>query len=177
MQRWVESFVVDMNLCPFARRELAENRVRFISTNAETEETLLSALQVELYLLDSDISIGTTLLIHAQVLQDFQQYNQFLDRADGLLLQLGFEGIYQIASFHPGYQFTGTAQDDAQNYTNRSPYPLLHIIREDKLEQAIADTPGVDQVPSRNIKLMNHLGKDSLQALMKTFIPGNENEN
>jgi hypothetical protein len=172
VQRWVDCFVVDMNLCPFAQRELINNRIRFALTAAKTEEELLIALQTELELLDSDTSIETTLLIHAKVLQDFCNYNQFLDYADKLLLQTGFEGVYQIASFHPNYQFGGTAPDDAENYTNRSPYPMLHIIREQSLERAIADSTDLDQVPARNIELMNHLGKDKLQALMQVCING-----
>ena len=170
VQRWVETFVVDMNLCPFAERELIKNRVRFALTAAKTEGELLIALQAELGLLDSDTSIETTLLIHAKVLHDFYNYNQFLNYADKLLQKMGLEGVYQIASFHPDYQFVGTAADDAENYTNRSPYPMLHIIREDSLERAIADSPDLDQVPARNIELMKQLGKDRLQALLQACI-------
>jgi hypothetical protein len=170
VQRWVESFVVDMNLCPFARHELIKNRIRFALTAAQTEEELLIALQTELELLDSDTSIETTLLIHAKVLQHFYDYNQFLNYADKLLLQMGFEGVYQIASFHPHYQFGNTDPDAAENYTNRSPYPMLHIIREESITRAIADSPHLDQVSARNIKLMNQLGKDRLRALMQACI-------
>ncbi len=172
VHRWVESFVVDMNLCPFAKRELIMNRIRFALTAAQTEEELLTALQAELELLDSDTSIETTLLIHAKVLQDFYDYNQFLNYADKLLLQMGFEGVYQIASFHPHYQFGNTDPDAAENYTNRSPYPMLHIIREESIARAIADSPHLDQVPARNIALMNQLGKDRLRALMQACITG-----
>ena len=172
VQRWVESFVVDLNLCPFAKRELIKNRIRFALTAAQTEEELLTALQAELELLDSDTSIETTLLIHAKVLQDFYDYNQFLDYADELLLQMGLEGVYQIASFHPHYQFGNTDPDAAENYTNRSPYPMLHIIREESIARAIADSPNIDQVPARNIALMNQLGKDRLRALMQACITG-----
>jgi hypothetical protein len=170
VQRWVESFVVDMNLCPYARRELIKNRVRFALTAAETEEELLIALQVELELLHSDPAIETTLLIHAKVLQVFDDYNQFLNLADKLLLQMGFEGVYQIASFHPHYQFGGTDPGDAENYTNRSPYPMLHIIREESIARAIADSPNAEQIPVRNIELMNQLGQDKLQVLMQACI-------
>lgn len=170
VQRWVKSFVVNMNLCPFAKRELSRNRVRFASTAAKTEEELLLALQAELELLDSDTSIATTLLIHADVLQDFDDYNQFLNYADALLQQSGLEGVYQIASFHPDYRFAGTGPDDAENYTNRSPYPLLHIIREESLARAIAQSADVDQVPARNIAQMNQMGRDRLSALLQACI-------
>jgi len=175
VQRWVESFVVDMNLCPFAKRELIKNRVRFALTAAETEEELLIALQAELELLQCNPSIETTLLIHAKVLQVFDDYNQFLNHADELLLRMGFEGVYQVASFHPLYQFGGTDPGDAENYTNRSPYPMLHIIREDSIARAIADSPNVEQIPVRNIELMNQLGQEKLQTLMQACINGDGN--
>lgn len=167
MRRWVESVVVDLNLCPFAKRELTNNRVRFAVTDATTEEQLLMALEDELELLNNDPSVETTLLVHPNALQDFFDYNQFLSLADGLLVQMKLEGVYQIASFHPNYQFGGTDRDDVENYTNRSPYPMLHVIREESLERAIADFPDVDQVPARNIELMNGLGKDKLAALLQ----------
>jgi len=172
VQRWVKSFVVDMNLCPFAKRELTRNRIRFALTAAKTEEALLMALQAELELLDSDSAIETTLLIHVNVLQDFDDYNQFLDYTDKLLRQTRFEGVFQIASFHPHYRFEGTGPDDAENYTNRSPHPMLHIIREESLARAIAETANVDQIPARNIELMNDLGQARLRTLLQTCING-----
>jgi len=172
VQRWVQSFVVDMNLCPFAKRELTRNRVRFALTAAETEEALLMALQAELELLNSNTAIETTLLIHVNVLQDFDDYNQFLNYTDKLLRQTGLEGVYQIASFHPHYRFDGTGSDDAENYTNRSPYPMLHIIREESLAGAIAESANVDQIPARNIALMDKLGQARLRTLLQACING-----
>ena len=166
VSRWVESVVVELNLCPFAKRELMKNRVRFSVTDAEDEEQLLVALEDELGLLGNDPSIETTLLIHPHLLQKFYDYNQFLDYADRLLVEMKLDGVFQIASFHPEYQFGGTDPDDAENYTNRSPYPLLHLIREESLERAIADYPDVDQVPARNIELMNRLGVEKLKSLL-----------
>ncbi len=169
VRQWVKTFVLEMNLCPFAKYEMLNNRVRFATTNAITEEQLLVSLQDELELLNSDPSVETTLLIHSQVLQDFYAYNQFLSDADRLLVEMGLDGIYQIASFHPDYQFGGTNPDDAENFTNRSPYPLLHLIREASLERAIAAYPDVDQVPVRNVALMNSLGHNQLQALFESL--------
>lgn len=169
VRQWVKTFVVEMNLCPFAKYEVLNNRVRFATTRAITEEQLLMSLQDELELLNSDPSVETTLLIHSNVLQDFYDYNQFLNYADNLLLEMGLEGTYQVASFHPDYQFGGTNPDDAENYTNRSPYPLLHLIREASLERAIAKYPDVDQVPARNVALMNSLGHNKLQALFESL--------
>ncbi|MCP3689246.1 MAG: DUF1415 domain-containing protein [Gammaproteobacteria bacterium] len=168
VRQWVEALVVGMNLCPFAKRELVNNKIRFATTTSITKEQLLMALQAELNLLNTDSSIETTLLIHPGVLQDFHDYNQFLNYADSLLVEMGLDGTYQIASFHPEYQFDGTQQDDAENYTNRSPYPMLHLIREASLERAIANYPQVDQIPQRNIELMNELGQDKLEALLRS---------
>ncbi len=167
VRRWVEDLVVGLNLCPFAGRELVRNRVRFVVTDATTEEQLLVALETELALLNDDTAIETTLLIHPDVLQDFFDYNQFLDTADRLLVQTELEGVYQIASFHPDYQFAGTAADDAENFTNRSPYPLLHILREASLERSIAAHPDVEKIPIRNIEEMKSLGSEKLQSLIQ----------
>jgi len=130
------------------------------------------ALQAELELLNSNTSIETTLLIHVNVLQDFDDYNQFLNYTDKLLRQTGLEGVYQIASFHPHYRFDGTGSDDAENYTNRSPYPMLHIIREESLAGAIAESANVDQIPARNIALMDKLGQARLRTLLQACING-----
>lgn len=170
VRQWVETFVVGMNLCPFAKRELVKNRVRFVTTAATTAEQLLQVLQTELELLNADPSVETTLLIHPAVLQDFYDFNDFLSLADSLLVDMELEGIYQVASFHPDYQFGGTRPSDAENYTNRAPYPVLHLLREESLERVIADYPDVDDIPERNIELMNSLGKDKLQALFRSCL-------
>lgn len=167
VRQWVETFVVGMNLCPFAKRELVKKRVRFVTTAATTAEQLLQVLQTELELLNEDPSVETTLLIHPAVLQDFYDFNDFLGCADSLLVDMELEGIYQLASFHPDYQFGGTRPGDAENYTNRAPYPVLHLLREESLERVIADYPDVDDIPERNIALMNRLGQDKLEALLK----------
>ncbi|NLW06174.1 MAG: DUF1415 domain-containing protein [Pseudomonadaceae bacterium] len=172
VRNWVDTFVVGMNLCPFAKRELVNNRVRFITTNATTEDALLMALKLELELLTTDPSIETTLLIPTHVLQDFYDFNDFLNDADRLLVEMALEGVYQVASFHPNYQFGGTEPEDAENYTNRSPYPVLHLIREESLEKAIASYPNVDAIPERNIALMNELGTEKLQALLNACFKG-----
>lgn len=166
----MESFVVEQNLCPFAKRELVNGRVRFAVTPATTEEELLLALHDELQILNADASVETTLLIHPGVLQGFGDYNQFLSAAEELLVQLELEGTYQIASFHPDYQFAGTDPDDAENYSNRSPYPLLHVLREESVERAIGEYPDIDQIPERNIEQLNRLGKSKLQALWQACL-------
>ena len=129
---------------------------------------MLNALADELDVLVNDPDIETTLLIHPSVLQDFYDYNQFLDLVDGLLKELELEGVFQVASFHPDYQFGGTDLDDAENYTNRAPYPLLHIIREASLEHVIGQYPDVDAIPERNVALMNEMGVNKLQLLLNS---------
>jgi hypothetical protein len=164
---WLESVVIELNLCPFAERELISDRVRFAETDATTEVRLLQALEAELEHLAGSASIETTLLIHPYVLTDFEDYNQFLEMADGLLMQMELDGVFQIASFHPDYQFAGTHPDDAENYTNRSPFPLLHILREESLSRAIENTADVGEIPIRNIRKMNELGAEKLRLLFR----------
>lgn len=163
---WVEQVVVAFNLCPFAKRELVKERVRFVVSKATNESELLDELAHELALLNVEVSVETTLLIHPRLLNDFMQYNDFLEAADQLLVDMDLEGVYQVASFHPEYQFGGTEPDDAENYTNRSPYPMLHLLREDSLTVAIDNYPDVDLIPQRNIDCMNEQGADKLRALL-----------
>ena len=170
VRQWVETVVIGLNLCPFAKRELDKDRVRFFVSDAITERGLLLDLEAELYLLEKNASITTTLLIHPRVLETFYDYNQFLNQAEGLLQQMELDGIYQIASFHPDYQFGGTEPDDAENYTNRSPYPILHLLREESLDQVLESTEHAEQIPIRNIKLMNTMGSKELSVLLKACL-------
>ena len=165
VRRWVETVVVDLDLCPFAGRELRRERIRFAVTPARTVAELLESLRTELETLDTHPDIETTLLVHPRVLQDFDDYNEFLDTAEGMLGTLGMVGIFQIASFHPHYRFAGTAADDVENYTNRSPYPMLHLLREASLERGIESHPDTEQIPLRNIALMKRLGAERLKQL------------
>lgn len=168
VRNWVERLVVGYNLCPFAKRELVRESVRFTVSDATREEALLEDLQIELQRLVDDPAIETTLLIHPHVLNDFFDFNAFLDLADGLLAQMDLEGVFQIATFHPDYQFAGTHPDDAENYTNRSPYPVLHLLREASLEEAIDRYPDTAEIPERNIERMEELGVDSLKRLLES---------
>jgi len=166
-RHWVETLVIDLNLCPFAKRELVRDRIRFICSEADTEEGLLLELQAELQLLQDDESIETTLLSHPNVLTDFEEYNQFLDLVDALLSEMRLTGELQVASFHPDYQFEGTEPDDVGNTTNRSPYPMLHLIREASLGEAVANYPDPENIPARNIETVEAIGKDGMRALLQ----------
>ena len=168
VRHWVETVVVGWNLCPFARKELLQDRIRFVVTEACDEESLLHALLDELELLEQSPEVETTVLIHPEVLSDFYDYNQFLDYVDGLIAQYEYEGIFQVASFHPHYQFAGTEPEDAENYTNRSPYPILHILREESLARAIERYHDVEGIPERNIALLK---SKSEQEIEQAFFP------
>lgn len=163
---WVQNLVIDLNLCPFARKELVNNRIRFTLSEVDTPDELLAVLEEELTRLTSDHGIETTLLIHPCVLQDFYDYNDFLVEADALLVALGLDGVYQIASFHPEYQFAGTEPDDVENTTNRAPYPMLHLLREASLEKAIERYPDTENIPRHNIERVTRLGSEKMAALL-----------
>ena len=163
VQHWVESFVVGLNVCPFAKREVVKNRVRYCVSQANTRELLTADLERELNRLKENDAIETSLLIHPGVLQDFYDYNDYLHTANTLVRNMGLDGVFQLASFHPNYQFAGTEPADAENYTNRSPYPILHLLREKSLTVAIDAYPGADNIPNNNIKLMNELGGEYLK--------------
>jgi hypothetical protein len=166
-RHWVETIVIDLNLCPFAKRELVRDRIRFVCSEAEDEEGLLLELQAELQLLQDDDSIETTLLSHPRTLADFDQYNQFLDLVDALLSEMRLTGELQVASFHPDYQFEGTEPDDVSNTTNRSPFPMLHLIREASLGEAVENYPDPENIPARNIETVEAIGQAGMGALLQ----------
>jgi hypothetical protein len=166
---WVDRAVIGLNLCPFARAPQAKGRMRYVVSNATDPEALLACLIDELDCLAkvSEVSIETTLLIHPWVLTDFGDYNDFLQSAEGAVRSLGLEGVIQVASFHPQYQFAGSAPDDVSNATNRSPYPTLHLIREDSIDRAVAAFPQAEAIFQANIATMQRLGADGWAALQR----------
>ncbi len=157
VQDWVSDFVVGHNLCPFAGKELRVGRVRFVETQARDIEALLDSLSDELALLQADSRIETTLLVHPHVLKSFAAYNDFLDLADELIVSMALDGVLQVASFHPDYRFAGTVASAPENLTNRSPSPLLHLLREKSIEVAAASHPDIGAIPQRNIEYLNDL--------------------
>lgn len=156
---WIESIVIDLNLCPFAQRVFAGDLIRYTVCDAADEIALLDHLTVELEALaDPSARHETTLLIHPRTLVDFLDYNDFLAVADRRLEQLGYRGVIQIASFHPQYQFAGTEPDAVENYTNRSPWPMLHLLREDSITKVANDPEELAAIPERNIRTLRTLG-------------------
>lgn len=164
---WLEKAVIGLDLCPFARAVYVRDQVRFVVSEAETPEDLLADLIRELRTLSEadPEAVDTTLLIHPRVLEDFLDYNDFLDVAEGAVANLGLEGEIQVASFHPRYQFAGTEPDDIENYTNRSPYPILHLLREASVERAVDAFPDVSGISERNIETMRRLGREGWRRL------------
>lgn len=159
-RRWIEKAVIGLELCPFARSPYVANRIHYRVSAATDEDSLRADLAHELATLASALKSAceTTLLIHPRALADFSDYNAFLDTADREVDALGLRGEIQIASFHPQYQFAGTTPDDIGNYTNRSPHPMLHLLREASVERAVAALPDASAIYERNIETLRRLG-------------------
>ena len=173
-QHWLEQAVIGLNLCPFAKAVHTKGQIRWVHSPATEVQALMADLVHELQLLaaaDPD-AIDTTLLVHPQVLVDFLDYNDFLDLADAALEELGLQGVLQIASCHPQYQFEGTAPDDAENRSNRSPHPTLHLLREDSVERAVAAFPEAESIYERNIETLRALGPEGWAKLGLRIKPG-----
>ena len=162
---WLEKAVIGLNLCPFAKP--IRHLIRYAVSEADTAEALRADLMDELQnLAEADpAEIETTLLIHPRVLADFLDYNDFLEIADETLEDLDLVGEIQIASFHPLYQFAGTEPDDIENYTNRSPYPMLHLLRESSVEAAVEAHPDTVQINEKNVETMRALGHEGWRRL------------
>jgi hypothetical protein len=163
-RRWIASFVIELGLCPFAQQVFDSGRIRYAISHARDERALLNDLTVELRLLSASPStqIETTLLIHPHVLGNFLDYNDFLGVVDRLLEEVALRGTIQVASFHPQYRFAGTEADAAENYTNRSPYPMLHLLRETSVADATDGYDDVLKIPRRNIATMRSLGRERI---------------
>ncbi len=166
-RQWIESFIIPLNICPFAKREFQNNRIRYQCRSGQNLEDHLFNLISECRYLDQHPETETTLLIYPEAFTHFDAFLDFLSLAEQLLYQHGFEGIYQLASFHPHYCFEGSDDNDPANYTNRSPYPMLHLIREASIEKALKHYPyDPESIPENNIQLLRKMGLDTLTALL-----------
>ena len=170
VRRWLERAVIGLNLCPFAKSVYVKQQVRIVVSDASTERALLEQLGEELALLRDTPAdeIDTTVLVHPQVLGDFLDYNDFLGDADALVEAMDLDGVLQVASFHPQYQFAGSEPDDADNLTNRAPYPILHLLREASIDRAVAAYPDPDAIIERNIATVRELGFAGWDKLLKS---------
>lgn len=166
-EQWLEKAVIGLNLCPFAKAVHVKKQIRYVVSDASTPEALLEQLMDELqHLSDTDAEqVDTTLLIHPWVLENFEDYNEFLDVADAALEDMQLDGELQIASFHPQYQFADTDRNDITNYTNRSPFPILHLLREESVDRAVEAFPEAEQIFEKNIETMEALGHEGWDKL------------
>jgi hypothetical protein len=169
-RHWLERAVIGLNLCPFAKAVHVKEQIRWVESPARDAQALLDDLRRELQLLAAadPEAVETTLLIHPHALNDFLDYNDFLDVADAAIEELGLAGVLQVASFHPDYQFAGTAPGDAENLSNRSPHPMLHLLREDSIDRAVATFPDTATIYERNIETLHRLGADGWRRLIST---------
>ncbi len=165
---WLERIVIGLNLCPFAKAVHVKNQIRFVVSRARNSDALLEDLERELnFLAQADpAQIDTTLLIHPEVLTDFLDYNDFLDVCDTVVEELELDGVLQVASFHPQYQFSDTEMDDVSNFTNRSPFPALHLLREYSVTRAVETFPDVDGIYENNIATLQKLGIEKVKTLL-----------
>jgi uncharacterized protein len=167
-RRWLENAVIGLNLCPFAKSVYIKNQVRLVVSHAKHLDGFLEDLDRELELLNTTPAeeVDTTLLIHPSLFPDFLVFNDFLDIADEVLIEHNLDGVVQIAPFHPEFVFEGEPEGDMSHYTNRSPYPTLHLIREDSLERAIASYGNTDDIYQRNMEQLRHLGREAWVRLL-----------
>lgn len=167
VKSWIDKVIVGLNFCPFAKKEMERNTVRYAVSITTLVNNALSDLLDELALLDQQPEIQTSLLIYPLGFDDFESYLDMLEMANSLITQGGYNGIYQLASFHPNYCFDGEDKNDPANYTNRSPYPILHILRESSVEAVLKRYPNPERIPENNIAKARELGSNFLQALLK----------
>ena len=167
VKQWLEKTVIGLQLCPFAKSVFDADKIRYTVSNSRDTEALMLELHDELKRLDDVPGLETTLIIINQQLSDFEAFNLTLDYIDDMLDQYGWSGIFQVASFHPYYQFADTKIDDRENWTNRSPYPIFHILRESSLELAIESFPSIVDLPQENIKRMNGLSSQVFAQVLQ----------
>jgi len=167
VKSWIQKVIVGLNFCPFAKKEMERNTLRYSISYASKVNDALSHLLDELALLDQQLDIQTTLIVFPVDFADFENYLDMLELANSLIAQGGYCGIYQLASFHPDYCFDGEDKDDPANYTNRSPYPILHILRESSIETVLKRYPHPENIPENNIAKAREMGSSVLQALLK----------
>lgn len=166
-RNWLEKAVIGLNLCPFAKAVYVKNQVRLVISKARHADDLLEELDRELDLLVATPAseIDTTLLIHPTLFGDFLDFNDFLEVAEGVVDEHGLEGVIQLASFHPQFQFDGTEPDDISNFTNRAPFAILHLLREESVERAVEAFPQADVIFDMNIATLEKLGHGGWKAL------------
>ena len=163
---WLEKVVIGCNFCPFAAHPFHNDRIRYSVCNHSSLEQCMHQVVNECITLDNNDNIETTLVIFSQAFARFDDYLDAVELAQQLLQQQGYEGVYQLASFHPHYCFADAEADDAANYTNRSPWPMIHLLREASIEKALQNVDRPEAIPERNIETARKLGVEAMQALL-----------
>lgn len=169
-REWVLKVVVGCNFCPFAAPEVKKNSIRYVVSEKDDAESILLLMAEECKKLDADPAIETTLIILPTGMEDFNEYLDLVSTAELLIEQHDYEGVYQVAGFHPDYVFFGSDEQDAANYTNRSIYPMLHLIREETMERVIEGYPDPEGIPERNIEYAREMGIQKMHALRQACI-------
>lgn len=167
VRQWLENVVIGLNLCPFAAKPNRNKQIKIYVSETTSEEELLEDIYQQLQELDQTPveQLETTLVVTPNLFAKFDDYNQFLNIIDALIIQTGKEGIYQVASFHPNYCFYGAQPDDVENLTNRSPFPIFHLIREASMEKVLKHYPDPEGIPDRNIECVENLTQEQLKKL------------
>ena len=165
---WVEQVIIGMNFCPFAKQVFLNERIHFQTENSKGIESCLQSLISECRRLDENENIETTLLVFSQTFQHFDDFLDLIEIANALLCDMGYEGVYQLAHFHPDYCFEGSDDSDPANYTNRSPWPTLHLIREASIEKVLKHFPEPEKIPERNVEYARELGINKFKALLNS---------
>lgn len=165
-KKWVKEIVIGLNFCPFANKEFKNNTIRYQISDTKDLSVAMMQLYDECVFLDEHENISTTLIVFSDGFKDFDEYLFLVNLCEQLLRKQKYEGTYQIATFHPDYVFEGEESDDAANFTNRSPYPMLHILREEQLEEAIDKYPDTETIPEKNIVLTRQMGTEKMKALL-----------
>ncbi len=165
-QRWIKSVVIDCNFCPFAARVYTNQTIHYTVSELQAAKDVLPLIQALFELLEEDPKTETAFLILPESFRDFDDYLSLVKKADRLLVKAGYEGIYQVASFHPDYCFQDADEDDPANYTNRSPYPMLHFLREESVEKALKFFPHPETIPEKNVDFARSKGLPYMQMLL-----------
>ena len=165
--KWIKTVVIENNFCPFAATAMTKSRIHYQVMEKTNSEACLEQLVMEWKRLDENSDIETSFLIFPEGFADFSDYLEFLVLAESLQTEMGYEGIYQVASFHPDYRFAQAPEDDPANYTNRSPYPMLHLLREASVENALQTFLHPEKIPQRNIDLARKLGLEKMEAALR----------
>ena len=168
-KQWLDDVVIDLNFCPFAKKVFLQNKIHYYVDSSTRVEKSLEKLIQQCQFLDDNQNIETSFILYSSSLKTFNNYLDFLDLANELLVSEGYEGVYQIASFHPLYRFEGTEEHDAENYTNVSPYPMLHLLREHSLEQALKHYNNPEEIPLRNIQTAKQKGTPFFVDYLKSI--------